>query len=142
MDTSKYFELTRKRDHKTKPRNTPLPKAKQNFLEAEETLFQELEEHRIGYRRKFKFEATKNWRFDFYIVRLNLLIEIAGSSWAVGRGGKKVANAFSKYDHAEESGYKIERFEPCQIESGYAINWILSELEGLANESDSTISTD
>ena len=142
MDTSKYFELTRKREHKTKPRNTPFPKAKQKYLEAEETLFQELEEHQIGYRRKFQFEATKNWRFDFYIVRLNLLIEIAGSSWAVGRGGKKIANAFSKYDHAEESGYKIERFEPCQIESGYAINWILSELEGLANESDSTISTD
>ncbi|MDK2131178.1 hypothetical protein OW666_20195, partial [Acinetobacter baumannii] len=41
--------------------------------------FQELEEHRIGYRRKFQFESTKNWRFDFYIVKLNLLIEIAGS---------------------------------------------------------------
>lgn len=115
MDTSKYFELTRKRDHKNKPRNTPLPKAKQNYLEAEEALFQELEESRIGYRRKFQFESTKNWRFDFYIVRLNLLIEIAGSSWAVGRGGKKIANAFSKYDQAEKLGYKIERFEPCQI---------------------------
>jgi hypothetical protein len=40
-------------------------------------LFQELEEHLIGYERKFQFESTKNWRFDFYIVKLRLLIEIA-----------------------------------------------------------------
>lgn len=34
MDTSKYFALTRKHEHKSKPRNTPLPKAKQNYLES------------------------------------------------------------------------------------------------------------
>ena len=49
------------------PRAKPLPKATQKYLEAEETLFQELEEHRIGYRRKFQFESTKNWRFDFIL---------------------------------------------------------------------------
>ncbi|EFF82126.1 hypothetical protein HMP0015_2408 [Acinetobacter haemolyticus ATCC 19194] len=134
MDIDKYFKLTRKRAPKTKPKSRPLPKAKQNYLEAEETLFQELEENRIGYRRKFQFESTKNWRFDFYIVKLGLLIEIAGSSWAVGRGGKKVANSFCKYDQAEQSGYKIERFEPCQIESGYVIHWIKGELERLEHE--------
>lgn len=32
MDTAKYLELTSKREHKIKPRNTPLPKAKQNYL--------------------------------------------------------------------------------------------------------------
>ena len=78
MDDKEYFWLTRKKEPKTKPKSRPLPKAKEKYLEAEETLFQELEEHRIGYRRKFQFESTKNWRFDFYIVKLNLLIEIAG----------------------------------------------------------------
>ncbi|MCH7291250.1 hypothetical protein [Acinetobacter genomosp. 15BJ] len=38
MGTSKYFELTRKREHKSKARNSPLPKAKQNYLEAEKAL--------------------------------------------------------------------------------------------------------
>ncbi len=108
-----------------------MPKAKQKYLEAEETLFQELEENSIGYRRKFQFESTKNWRFDFYIVKLNLLIEIAGSSWAVGRGGKKIANAFNKYDLAENMGYRIERFEPHTVESGYVIHWIKGQLERL-----------
>lgn len=142
MDIDKYKALTNKRPIKTKPRTRPLPKAKEKYLEAEETLFQELEEHAIGYERKFQFESTKNWRFDFYIVRLRLLIEIAGSPWSVGRGGKKIANAFNKYDLAEDLGYRIVRLEPHQIESGYAIHWIKTQLERLEDGTDQTISAD
>ena len=141
MEANEYFWLTRKKEPKSKPKSKPLPKATQKYLEAEEALFQELEEHRIGYRRKFQFESTKNWRFDFYIVKLNLLIEIAGSPWAVGRGGKKIANALCKYDLAMDRGYVFERLEPHQIESGYAINWIKNELERIENGSDQTISS-
>lgn len=118
-----------------------MPKATQKYLEAEETLFQELEEHLIGYRRKFQFESTKNWRFDFYIVKLNLLIEIAGSAWAVGRGGRKIANDLGKYDLALDKGYVFERLEPHQIESGYAINWIKSELARIEDGTNQTIPT-
>ena len=80
MNADDYFWKTKKRPPKTKPRSKPLPKAKEKYLEAEEALFQELEEHLIGSERKFQFESTKNWRFDFYIVKLNLLIEIV-SYW-------------------------------------------------------------
>ncbi|WP_334421024.1 hypothetical protein [Acinetobacter soli] len=142
MDEKEYFGKTTKRIKKNKQRTRPLPKAKQNFLEAEETLFQELEENLIGYRRKFKFESTKNWRFDFYVVRLNLLIEIAGSPWAVGRGGKKVANSLYKHDSAIDAEFKFVRFEPCQIESGFAIDWIKSELARLEDGPIQTISPD
>jgi len=142
MDEKEYFWKTKKRPIKTKPRNKPLPKAKEKYLEAEETLFQELEEHAIGYRRKFQFESTKNWRFDFYIVKLNLLIEIVGSPWSVGRGGRKIANVFNKYDLAEDMGYRIERLEPHQIESGYAINWIRRQFERLEDGTVQTIPTD
>jgi len=142
MDINKYKALTNKKPIKTKPRTRPLPKATEKYLEAEETLFQELEENLIGYRRKFQFESTRNWRFDFYIVKLNLLIEIAGSPWAVGRGGKKIANAFSKYDLAEDMGYKIERFDPHTIESGQLIRWIKLQLEKLEDGPNQTIPTD
>ena len=142
MNADDYFWKTKKRPPKTKSRAKPLPKAKEKYLEAEETLFQELEENCIGYRRKFQFEPTKNWRFDFYIVKLNLLIEIAGSPWAVGRGGKKIANAFSKCDLAESMGYRIERLEPSQIESGYAIHQIKAQLEKLEDGTNQTIPTD
>ena len=142
MDADSYFWKTKKRPRKTKPRTKPLPKAKEKYLEAEEGLFQELEKHLIGYERKFQFESTKNWRFDFYIVKLRLLIEIAGSPWAVGRGGKKIANAFNKYDLAEDMDYTFARFEPHQIESGYVIQWIQGQLERLENGTDQTIPTD
>ena len=142
MDVDSYFWKTKKLPLKTKPRTKPLPKAKEKYSEAEETLFQELEEHMIGYERKFQFESTKNWRFDFYIVKLRLLIEIAGSPWAVGRGGKKIANAFNKYDLAEDMGYRHIRFEPDHIESGYVIQWIQGQLKRLEDGTDQTISTD
>lgn len=141
MEIDTYKSKTKKAPLKTKPRTRPLPKAKQNYLEAEETLFEELEENLIGYRRKYKFESTKNCRFDFYIVRLNLLIEIASSPWAVGRAGKKIANALSKYDLAEDMGYKFEHFHPDSILSGYVIDWIKSELARLEDGPDQTIST-
>jgi len=143
MDVNDYFWKTKKRPPKTKPRAKPLPKAKEKYLEAEETLFQELEEHSIGYERKFQFEPTKHWRFDFHIVKLRLLIEIAGGPWSGGRGGKLAMKAwnFDRYDVAEEMGYTFVRLEPHQIESGYAINWIQNQLERLENGTDQTIST-
>ena len=142
MDADSYFWKTKKRPPKTKPRAKPLPKAKEKYLEAEETLFQELEEHSIGYERKFQFEPTKHWRFDFHIVKLRLLIEIAGGPWSGGRGGKLAMKAwnFDRYDIAEEMGYIFVRLEPHQIESGYAINWIQNQLERLENGTDQTIS--
>jgi len=139
MDPKTYKALTKKQAPKTKPRTKPLPKAKLKYLEAEEILFQELEEHLIGYERKFQFESTKNWRFDFYIVKLRLLVEISGSPWSVGRGGQKVANAYCKYNVAEEMGYKLARLEPHQIESGYAISWIQNQLVRLEDEQNQTI---
>lgn len=142
MEINQYTTLTKKRPIKTKPRTKPLPKAKQNYLEADETLHQELSDFLIGYERKFQPIHTKNWRFDFHIVKLRLLIEIVGSPWSVGRGGKKIANSFNKYDLAEEMGYKIERFHPDSILSSHVIDWIIEQFERLENGTDQTISTD
>lgn len=144
MDSTKYFELTRKRERKTKPRNTPLPNAKQNYLEAYETLKEELTDHAIGFESKYQPIHTKHWRFDFHIVKLRLLIEIEGGPWSGGRNGKLAFKAWSmdRYYLAEELGYKIERFHPDSILSGYVIHWIKGELERLEHESNSTISTD
>ena len=131
MDISQYTSLTKKKLIKTKPRTRPLPKAKQVYLEAEERLHQEISDLLIGYERKFQPIHTKNWRFDFHIVKLRLLIEIEGGSWSGGRSGKLANKAWSvdRYDQTEELGYKIERFHPDQILSGYVINWIQEQLE-------------
>ena len=144
MDISQYTSLTKKKLIKTKPRTRPLPKAKQVYLEAEERLHQEISDLLIGYERKFQPIHTKNWRFDFHILKLRLLIEIEGGSWSGGRSGKLANKAWSvyRYYQTEELGYKIERFHPDQILSGYVINLIQGQLERLENGTDQTISTD
>lgn len=48
-------------------------------------------------------------------MKLNLLIEIAGSPWAVGRGGSKIANALCKYDLALDRGYVFERLNHIKL---------------------------
>lgn len=126
MEESIYKDLSRRKLPKKKPRTKPLPKATEKYLEAEELLIQQLFENRIAYIAKFQFKTTKHWRFDFHIVRKRILIEIVGSPWATGRGGKSVANDFNKYDHAEELGYEVHRFEPAQINSNFVINWIIN----------------
>ncbi|MBC69736.1 MULTISPECIES: hypothetical protein [Acinetobacter] len=143
MDTSKYFELTKKRAHKTKPRNTPLPKAKHNYLEAFETLKEELQDLGIGFESKFQPIHTKHWRFDFHIVKLRLLIEIEGGPWSGGRCGLLSNKAWSldRYDHVVDLGFKIERLHPDSILFGYAIDWIKGLLERIEYEPDPTIST-
>lgn len=144
MEASKYFKLTGKRPQKSKPKSTPLPKAKQNYLEAEATLKEELTELAIGFESKFQPIHTKHWRFDFHIVKLRLLIEIEGGPWSGGRGGKLANKAWSldRYDLSEEMGYKIERFHPDSILSGYVIDWIKDELARIEDGTDQTISTD
>ena len=53
-----------------------------------------------------------------------------------------LANAFNKYDLAEDMGYRIQRFEPHAIESGSVIRWIKSQLERIEDGTDQTIPTD
>ncbi|WP_198077795.1 hypothetical protein [Acinetobacter calcoaceticus] len=144
MEASKYFKLTGKRPQKSKPKSTPLPKAKQNYLEAEATLKEELTELAIGFESKFQPIHTKHWRFDFHIVKLRLLIEIEGGPWSGGRGGKLANKAWSldRYDQSEEMGYKIERFHPDSILSGYVIDWIKDELARIEDGTNQTIPTD
>lgn len=88
-------------------------------------------------------DPAQNWRFDFHIVKLRLLIEIAGGPWSGGRSGKLSNKAWSldRYDQVEELGYKIERFHPDSVLSGHVINWITAKLESLENGTDPTIST-
>lgn len=144
MEASKYFKLTGRRPQKSKPKSTPLPKAKQNYLEAEATLKEELTDLAIGFESKFQPIHTKHWRFDFHIVKLRLLIEIEGGPWSGGRGGKLANKAWSldRYDLSEEMGYKIERFHPDSILSGYVIDWIKGELARIEDGTIQTISTD
>ncbi|EPP0799738.1 hypothetical protein ACULVM_000943 [Acinetobacter baumannii] len=143
MDDKEYFWLTRKKEPKTKPKSRPLPKATQKYLEAEEEFTEALDNLEIKYEKKFQFKSTKHWRFDFHLIEHRILVEIAGGPWSGGRGGKLANKAWSldRYDQAEEMGYKIERFHPDSILSGYVINWIKSELARIEDGANKTISS-
>ncbi|HCA4901620.1 hypothetical protein L2Z44_10605 [Acinetobacter baumannii] len=154
MDGKDYFWLTRKKEPKTKPKSRPLPKAKQKYLEAEATLKEELEDLAIGFESKFQPIHTKHWRFDFHIVKLRLLIEIAGGPWSGGRKGKLKNKAWSldRYDVAEEMGYTVIRIEaaprfkinesgPLQIQAHFASQWLKNLKRQIFNGSDQTISS-
>ncbi|EMT0931060.1 hypothetical protein ABT260_003036 [Acinetobacter baumannii] len=143
MDDKEYFWLTRKKEPKTKSKSRPLPKATQKYLEAEEEFTQALDNLEIKYEKKFQFKSTKHWRFDFHLIEHRILVEIAGGPWSGGRKGKLSNKAWSldRYDQAEEMGYKIERFHPDSVLSGYVINWIKDELARIEDGADQTIST-
>ncbi|MDX8163559.1 hypothetical protein [Acinetobacter pittii] len=143
MNEKEYFWLTRKKEPKTKPKSRPLPKATQKYLEAEATLKEELTDLAIGFESKFQSIHTKHWRFDFHIVKLRLLIEIEGGPWSGGRSGKLANKAWSldRYDQAEELGYRIERYHPDVVLSGYVINLIKERLARIEDGTDQTIST-
>lgn len=68
MDIDDYFWKTKKRPIKTKPRNKPLPKAKEKYLEAEEEFENALNVLGIKYEKKFQFKSTKHWCFDFHLI--------------------------------------------------------------------------
>jgi len=81
MDAKGYFLTTNKKLFKKRPRNKPLPKATEKYLEAEEEFTQALDVLEIKYEKKFQCKSTKHWRFDFHLIQHRILVEIAGEPW-------------------------------------------------------------
>lgn len=149
MEIDKYYQFTRKRPQKTKPRNTPLPKANEKYLEAFEDMERALQIFDIKYEKLFQFKSTKHWRYDFHLIEHRILVEISGGPWSGGRKGKLANKAWSldKYDQAWEKGYTVVRIEsstrykidesgPMQIEASHADQWLKSLKRHKFNEPD------
>ncbi|QDJ92704.1 PDDEXK family nuclease [Acinetobacter haemolyticus] len=153
MDTAKYFELTRKREHKAKPRNKPLPKANEKYLEAFEDMERALQVLDIKYEKLFQFKSTKHWRFDFHLIEHRILVEIAGGPWSAGRKRKRISHDADREHTAYEMGFTIVRLEsaasfkinesgPLQIQAHFASQWLKNLKRHIFNGSDQTISPD
>ncbi|WP_216936227.1 MULTISPECIES: hypothetical protein [unclassified Acinetobacter] len=126
MDIDLYKCLTAKAPIKKKPRTRPLPKAGEKYLEVFDRLKEILVRMEIKYEEYFHFKSTKHWRFDLHLIEYRYLIEIAGGPWSGGRKGKLATKAWSidRYDHAEEMGYRYQRFEINDINMGRATKWL------------------
>ena len=153
MDIDKYFKLTRKREHKKKPRNKPLPKASEKYLEAFEDMERALQILEIKYETLFQFKSTKHWRFDFLLIEYRILVEIAGGPWSAGRKRKCFSHDADRESTAYEMGFTIVRLEsaarfkineagPLHIQASFAQQWLKNLKRHTFNEPNQTISTD
>lgn len=152
MEADKYLQLTRKRQPKTKPRNKPLPKANEKYLEAFEGIEGALQILDIKYEKLFQFESTKHWRFDFHLIEYRILVEISGGPWSAGRKRKRISHDADREDTAYKMGFTIVRLEssarfkindsgPLQIQAGFAHQWLKNLKRHIFNEPNKTIST-
>lgn len=152
MEADQYIQLTRKPQPKIKPRNKPLPKANEKYLEAFEDIERALQVLDIKYQKLFQFESTKNWRFDFYLIEYRILVEISGGPWSAGRKRKRISHDADREDTAYKMGFTIVRLEssarfkindsgPLQIQAGFAHQWLKNLKRHIFNEPNKTIST-
>lgn len=83
--------------------------------------------------QEYRFHPERRWRFDFAIPSIKLAMEIDGGNRiaVVSRGGKAVAvgrhTADADYEKLCEAailGWRVLRFTPAQVKSGYAIGAI------------------
>lgn len=93
----------------------------------EETLALHLKAKGIMFTREWRFHPTRKWRFDF-IVNNKLAIEVDGGNRMV-RNGAAVgshtkAQDYMKLNEAVILGWRVLRFTPAQVKSGYAIDAI------------------
>ncbi|MCU4398515.1 endonuclease domain-containing protein [Acinetobacter junii] len=150
MEVDQYLQLTRKCQPKTKPRNKPLPKANEKYLEAFDDIERALQILDIKYQKLFQFEPTKHWRFDFYLIEYRILVEIAGGPWSAGRKRKRFSYDADREDTANELGYRIVRIEsasrfkinesgPMQIRAHFASQWIKNLKRHTFNGPDQTL---
>lgn len=93
---------------------------------AEEEFARQLDLCHVAYTREYRFNPDRRWRADFFLEP-SLLIEIEGGVYANGRHtrGEGYEKDCEKYNAAILAGYKLLRFTPRMVESGYALETVL-----------------
>ena len=79
-----------------------------------------------GLRARLAAAGLKDWRADFAIPHLRLLIEIEGGGYTQGRHtrGCGFAEDLRKYDAAARLGWTVYRCDPAMVRTGHALETI------------------
>lgn len=89
-----------------------------------------------GLRARLEAAGLRDWRADFAILDVRLLIEVEGGGWSGGRHtrGAGFEGDLQKYDAAMRLGFTVYRCSPAMVKSGRAIQTIkiLMELQKTA----------
>jgi hypothetical protein len=74
---------------------------------------------------EFRFHPTRRWRFDMAWAMgfFAIAVEIDGGSFVNGRHNRPVgfAKDLEKLNAATEMGWRVFRFTPAMVKSGYAV---------------------
>ena len=99
--------------------------------EGEETLAQHCSIYKVQVEREFRFDPSRQWRFDFAVPERKLAIEVEGGSWKIGRHqrGSGFEADCRKYNAATLQGWHLLRFTTAQVISGEAIDVVVQFLQ-------------
>lgn len=70
-----------------------------------------LKSENIKFKKEYKFDKSRKWRFDFAIIEKKIAIEIEGGIFTKGRhvSPKGFLNDIEKYNSATAKGWRLFR---------------------------------
>ena len=80
---------------------------------------------------ELQFHPVRKWRSDFALPRARLLVEIDGGTWSGGRHtrGAGFIEDQRKTNAAAVLGWRVLRFVPRDIASGYLIDTVRAAIQ-------------
>lgn len=102
---------------------------------AEELLEFQLKALKIPYKREYRFNNKRRWRFDFIIAGTKIAVEVEGiTAWGKNKNGtmrlgrhqtaKGIEGDLEKYESAMLLGWNVYRCSQSMVKSGRAIETI------------------
>jgi len=79
---------------------------------------------------EYRFHPKRRWKFDFYFPDEKLAVEVEGGGWVSGRHHRMEGFTADcvKYNAATLMGIRILRYTTEMVESGQAINQVMTML--------------
>ncbi len=77
--------------------------------------------------REYRFDAERQWRFDYAWPERRIALEVEGGVWTQGRHtrGKGFLEDMKKYNRAAMLGWRVVRCVPDTLTSGETIQMLL-----------------
>lgn len=73
-------------------------------------------------KKEYRFHPPRRWRIDYAWPEHKLAVEIEGGGWIGGRHNRPVGfvKDMEKYNALTMDGYRLLRFTPQMVSTGYA----------------------